>query len=356
MKKIEYDLKHYQLADYEKIVYDFTAFFSKKYQKILSLYQFGNTSHPSVSDLDLAIVINDQAVNPEIIQNIVQDANTFVTANEHRRYIFEHGILIYFKQTFIQRDYIHITPNLYCLYGDEVERHKTLDTQELMHLHFIAYASNALKNFERVSEMESTGLKNVLKLFQNAYHQFKIIESNLDVEAFSSKIYQMRSFAINTKWDSELEQKLLLFYNEVDAKLIRAYDLQMDRLSYEVFGEKIEDSVYILENERLEKRHRLFIELAAVYAKIFKEEGNCYSMIHQNMFPLRKKSLTLSRPYERLIRKQAQALLPACRLYEKYGATQVLGPMMCYHCSPVISQKRKLIGMLQWLLFRLQGL
>ncbi len=175
-------------------------------------------------------------------------------------------------------------------------------------------------------------------------------------EKFSHTIKQMRHWAIQTAWTLEAEQKLIAFFDETYAKLKQAYFLHADRLSLKIYSEKVEGVVYVLENGRIEKRHRLFVELAAAYARIFAEEGNCYAGIHRKMFPLRKEKFTLAEPYETLIRKQAQALLPSCLLYEKYGATQVLGPMMCYHCAPVISSRQKLVGIAQWLLFRLQGL
>ena len=89
------DIAHCTIDDYTSIINEFKTFFETKYQGKLSLYQFGNTAHPSVSDLDLAIVIDEETVTNDMVKNIIQDAKNFVQANETRAYIFTHDILIY---------------------------------------------------------------------------------------------------------------------------------------------------------------------------------------------------------------------------------------------------------------------
>lgn len=363
MKRIINDIQPYSVKDYQSITNEFTAYFSQKYKEKLSLYQFGNTSHPSVSDLDLAIVIDEETISENVIQNIVQDSDDFIKANTVRQYIFIHGILIYSKKTFSMAQYIHFTSNLHLLAGEPVPRIDIVNIQALEELHFIAYDTNVLKNFERIVDKKEVGLRRILKVLQNAFHEFRILEKedeqsqNIEnKELYSERIKQMRSWAYQTEWNREAEQKLICFVDEVFIKLKDMHVVELDKLSIKIFGEKIAGSVYVLENGHLEKRHRLFVELAASYTRIYKEERNCYAQVHKKMFPVKKEQFKLTEPYEALIREQAKALLPACRLYKEYGATQVLGPMMCYHCSPVISIKQKFVGMAQWVLFRLQGL
>jgi hypothetical protein len=363
MKKIINDIQTYSIETYQTIVEEFITFFSHKYAGQLSLYRFGNVSHPSVSDLDLAIVIDEESVAPATIRQIVKDAEAFIVANGPRQYIFIHGILIYSGLTFAQSNYIHFTSNLQLLYGKPTEMVEIREMEQIWDLRYIAYVANTIKDFERIRHVRQVSLRKVLKVMQAAFHEFKIIEemfgNTLQIhegEAFSQTIKQMRQWVIQTPWTSEVEQKLSVFFKEVYEQLKMVNILQMDSLSMKIFGESVPGFVYVLENGRLEKRHRLFIELAASYARIFEEEGNCYGAIHRKIFPLKKKQFLLVEPYETLIRKQAQALLPACRLYQKYGATQVLGPMMCYHCSPAISFKQKFVGIAQWFLFRIQGL
>ncbi len=358
MNKIIHDIEHYTLKDYQKITNDFINYFSKEYPKSISLYQFGNTSHPSVSDLDLAIVIDEDTFPKEKIQTLIDDAKQFVLENATRRYIFTHGILIYTKITFQGHAYIHFTPNLQLLFGNEIKQENIHNLSELWDLRFVSYASNTLKNFERINKKEQIGLRDILKIFQNVYHQFSILEikgHSPKNECLSEKIKQKRWEALQD-WSEKKEKEVLHFYYEIYEELKKYYFQYMDTLSIKMFSTQMTNKIFVLENKHFEKRHALFIELAAVYGKIFQEEANCYAKVHQTMFPLRKKNHHLHESYEILIRKQAQVLLPACQLYKKYSATQVLGPMMCYHCSPILSKKQQIIAIAQKLLFRIQGI
>jgi hypothetical protein len=360
MKNITYDLKPYTIDTYQLIIDEFTAYFSQNYRDMLSLYQFGNTSHPSVSDLDLAIVIDEKACTPIVIQKIINDAKDFTQANEERRYIFEHDILIYTYKSFSMHSYIHFTSNLNLLYGTPIKLSTISHEEALWDLRFISYATNILKNFERIEQKKTIGLRQVLKILQKTYHEFKILEQ-FDLSKINNKkkisneIKQMRSDAAKV-WSKETEQNLLTFYDHLHQKFKILYEEHMSKLAIKLFHSKFNKSIIVLENNHFEQRDQLFIELAAHYAEIFRDENNCYAKIHQKMFPLHKQIHTLDPIYEQLIRKQAQALLPACQLSRKYGATQVLGPMMCYHCSPLLNTKQKLVSLLQWCLFRLQGL
>lgn len=362
MKNIIYDLQRYTIKDYETITKEFIEFFSKKYSTQLSLYQFGNTSHPSVSDLDLAIIINKKTLSTELIHQIVQDADIFVKENEIRRYIFIHGILIYDMKTFSKSDYIHFTPNLQLLYGPFIKREKIQDISQVWDLRYIAYTTNTLKNFERIHYQKNVSLRMILKILQSSFHSFKIIEDIFNhipisnsQNTFSYKIKQMRQKIIQSPWNSKNEQMLHLFFNELYSKITKENTKQIQKLSLKIFDQEITEYIYIFENGHIEKRHRLFVELSASYARIFAEEGNCYASTHHKMFPLKKVQYPLTLSYEKLIREQAHALLPACHLYRHYGATQVLGPMMCYHCSPILTVKQKMISIAQWILFRIQG-
>ena len=348
MKRIVHDLAPYGNDVYERTVGEFVDRFAARYGEKVSLYRFGNRAHPPASDLDLAIVV-DSGTDAETLYGIVAEAKRFVRETEIRRYLFMHDILIYDTALFRARDVIQSASALQCLYGSPVPAEPVTESRQMDHLYFVAYATGAIRAFEQLSMQRTPGLREVLKTLQKAYHNFRRAGDS----SMCERVRTLRTEALAYA-PSAIPESFYPEVMQVRERFGRMYDERMDRLSSAFFEMLPRSGVRVFENAGIRRRHPLFLALAASYARIFREEDVCYARIHGAMYPLRQPAALPRAPYADLIRRQAEALRAACRL-RQFGATQVLGPMMCHHCSPGLSVKRRLVTPLQKTLLRLQG-
>jgi len=363
--KIINDIKQYAVEEYDEIVEEFTDFFGNKYPDDVILYQFGNTAHPSVSDLDLAIIIDDRRTEASMIRMIIADAKTFVRADERRRYIFTHAILIFPIKTFRYSIYDSNIPNKKHLYGDKiilVEGEK--DLQIILDLRLINYATNTLRNYERMRPKSQVGLRDFLKLYSAASHEFESYlacvpvakNRKKELEDLVSEIKTYRRTIIDESFQQIYDENNMItfldtIYDEFKYIYIDAMALISQRLTHKL----IKEDILFLENRRINKKHLLYIYVGALYGGIFSEKHNCYANVLHHFYPVDISKIYFNQDYVRVIEIQATILLDACRFYQEYEV-RIGGPLMCSYCLPKLSYKEKIRFSLQKFLYRLQGL
>jgi len=361
MKHIINDIKHYKTEDYDKIVSDFIQFFASKYGKSISLYQIGSAGFPSVSDLDLAIIIDESKLNESTIHSIIKDANEFVYQNEARRYIFTHSTLKYPIKTFSYNQYFEYMPNATLLHGQEIPIYtEEKDKMIIDDIMFIIYEANTLRDFERLRAKKHVGLRELLKVYQRAYYhlsrksyrQNKTLD-NAKMLQMADYVKQVRLEATTKILDNKQESFLISLFNELYSTVRYAYFSQMALLSEKIVGQRINKEIFVLGSGTIVKQPLFLHYMGALYAREFKKVGNCYADMHHLIYPLNISHLTFNSDYIDNIQKQAKILMPVCSFHKRFGV-KVSGPMLCYYCQPVFSKKTQLRYTLQKRLLQIQ--
>ncbi len=363
MREVFDDIQTYMVDDYNAIVDDFIDFFSSKYGDTITLYQIGSAGLPSVSDLDLAVIIDESRLSESVIRSIIKDANEFVFQNEARRYIFTHSTLKYPMQTFSYNQYFEDISHATLLHGEEI----TLKTQKadrsvIDDLIFMSYESNTLRDFERLHKKKRVGLRELLKVYQHAYyhlnkasyHQNKAVDP-IKLLQTSEYIKNMRRKATQIELDHKQETALVALFYELYYMVKSLYSSQIVLLSEKITGQRIDKEVFVLGSGSVVKQPLFLLYMGALYAREFANVGNCYAEIHRLMYPLDISHLDFDPRYIHIIRKQAEILKPVCSFYQRFGV-KVSGPMLCYYCRPELNWKLRLRYAVQKQLYRLQGL
>ena len=362
MKHIINDIEQYSTEDYDKIVADFTQYFSSKYGDTISLYQIGSAGFPSVSDLDLAIIIDENRLDEPTIRSIIKDANAFVYQNEARRYIFTHSTLKYPIKTFSYNQYFEYMPNATLLSGPEVPlKTKEKDKAIIDDIMFIIYEANTLRDFERLHAKQNVGLRELLKVYQRAYYhlsrtaykQNKMLDTT-SMRETAEYVKQVRLEATTKILDTKQESFLIALFNDLYITVKHAYFSQIALLSEKIIGQRIEKEVFVLGNGGIIKQPLFLHYMGALYARELRKADNCYADIHHLKYPLNISHLHFNAQYIDNIQKQAEVLKPVCQFYKNYGV-KVSGPLLCYYCKPDITWKLKIRYSFQKILYRLQG-
>jgi hypothetical protein len=362
MKQIVDDIQKYSADDYRTIINDFVTFFSLKYGNKISLYQIGSAGFPSVSDLDLAVIIDELKVDQTTMQAIIKDANEFVYQNEARRYIFTHSILKYPVKTFAYRQYFEFAPSVTLLYGDEVALKTREEDRDLIDdLMFIVYEANTIRDFERLWKKKTVGLREVLKVYQRAYYHFQRASyaqnRNMDtseMSRISEYAKQIRLEATHKTLDKKYETSLIALFDELYKVLRLSYRNHMGLLSEKITGKRFDREVFVFGSGGIVKQPLFLLYMGALYAREYAKARNCYADIHRLMYPLDISGITFDPRFVQMLAKQAEILEPVCSFYRRFG-TKVSGPMLCYYCRPEVSWKLRVRYALQKQLYRLQG-
>lgn len=363
MKKIYYDLEDYVEDDYITIVNDFVDFFASKYGNVISLYQIGSAGFPSVSDLDLAIIIDEKILNKTTIQSIIKDANEFVYKNKARRYIFTHSTLKYPIKTFSHNQYFEYMPSSTLLYGKEVRLEtEEIDKPIIDDIMFIIYEANTLRDFERLRKKSHVGMRELLKVYQRAYYHLSRSSykqnKNLNVEEMFQMAQYVKKVRLNASkkvLDHTHENDLITLFNDLYDMVSKSYTNQIALLSKKITGQYIDKEVYVFGSGGLVKQPLFLLYMGALYGKVFEKEGNCYASIHKWIYPLDISSLNFDPAYIKIIQKQAEILNPVCSFYKRFGV-KVSGPLLCYYCKPDVTKKTKIRYTLQKQFYKIQGL
>ena len=362
MKHIINDIEHYTSKDYDKIVSDFIQFFAAKYGDSISLYQIGSAGFPSVSDLDLAIIIDESKLNEPTIRSIIKDANEFVYQNEARRYIFTHSTLKYPIKTFSYNQYFEYMPNATLLHGQEIPIYtEEKDKMIIDDIMFIIYEANTLRDFERLRAKKHVGLRELLKVYQRAYYHLsrKSYQQNTSLNIdemleMSNHAKTIRLEAIHHKLTPEYQKLLISLFDKLYLMIKSSYHSQMVLLSKKIMSQSIDKDIFVLSNKRLVKKPLSLLYMGALYAREFSQADNCYADIHQLIYPLDISSIQFHPHYVQNIQKQAEILKPVCSFYKRFGV-KVSGPLLCYYCTPNITWKSKVRYTIQKILYRIQG-
>lgn len=362
MKRIIYDIEKYTIDDYTAIVDDFVDFFSSKYGNSISLYQIGSAGFPSLSDLDLAIIIDESKLNESTIRSIIKDANEFIYQNEARRYIFTHSTLKYPIQTFTYKQYFEYAPGEIWLHGEKVMLKTDEEDRYIIdEMMFILYGSNTMRNFERLHRKKSVSLRELLKVYQHAYYHLRWISYAQNDQIDSSKLLemseyakQMRLEAIQKVFNLDQEAKLIQIFKELYDLVKSSYYSQMALLSKKITGEHIDKEIFVLGSGGIVKQPLFMLYMGALYGREFEKAGNCYSEIHKLMYPLDISHINFDSRYVKNIQKQAEILKSVCSFYKRFGV-KVSGPLLCYYCQPNTGWKLKIRYTIQKVLYRLQG-
>ena len=185
------DLKKLDMDDYRKIIIEFVEQF--KYPKV-TLYSFGNIKHPSISDLDLAIVYDDR-LDDNFVEKIVEKAKKFIVSDEVKKYVFTHDILIYPRSVFRKIKFLHTFQNMKLLCGKEVDILVPSEEQQniIDKVHFINFTYNALFWLKGIRLQKKITLRQTLLALNSVRHSF----------VFLKKIYQDSNLI---KWIDILEE------------------------------------------------------------------------------------------------------------------------------------------------------
>ena len=362
MKRIIDDIEHYTAEDYAVAVNHFVTFFSKKYGDRVSLYQISSASLPSVSDLDLAVIIDESKVDDATIRSIAHDTRTFVYQNDMYRYIFTHALLKYPLQTFAYKHYFEYISSNTLLYGKEVKCHISVSDKSVIDdMNFLMYGANTLRNFERLQKKRVVSMRELLKIYQRAYHDLSLesYDQNSDLDTvkmrqMSEYAKQMRRSAIEKPLDTQHEKDLITLFEELYTLVKRSYQSQMVLLSEKITNRKYDREVYVLGKGGIVKQPLFLLYMGALYARELEKASNCFAGIHKVMYPVDISHVDFDPDYVQNLSKQAEILKPVCSFYKKFSI-KVSGPMFCYYCQPEISKKQKLKYGLQKILLRLQG-
>ncbi|GEM_PF-3404130 len=362
--KIIDDLQPVTSAEYRETVEEFTEFFAGRYGDEAALYRFGNRDHPPLSDLDLAIVVDESRSSARRIAGMIADARHFVRADRRRRYLFTHDILIFPRRRFARSMYDISLSEKELLHGRDIPFERPSDEEDekrVLRLRFVSYATNTMRNFTRVRRLGSIGCRDLLKLFNSAAHlisDWLVLGEEADGEsrealtAWSDALGRRRK-AFGTKGCGDREALLRVF--EEDARRLELfYDSCMTRLSETVTGERIDRKLWYLENGTLVNKHLFFLLTGALYARIFREKELCFARRHGAMYALKDTKSRFGEAYVSVVRRQAESLKDACRFYYRFGI-MTAGPLMCSYCRPELRGRERLRFLVQRGLYRIQG-
>lgn len=162
--KLINDIKQYTINDYEKIESEVIVFLKSNF-KLLSVYNFGSISSPSISDIDLLVCFEEPITKLEVIK---QRFRQFVVENNYE-YFFCHDPIFLNKEIFKYLPLFHTVSNFNKIYGKELnyeqgnyEYEKTLIWNYFFYKHIWSIRTNSELNCRQ------SGM-----LIKNMFHSIK---------------------------------------------------------------------------------------------------------------------------------------------------------------------------------------
>ena len=348
--KIINDIKKLDMNDYRKIIIEFVEQF--KYPEI-TLYSFGNIKHPSISDLDLAIVYDD-CLDDNFVEKIAEKTKKFIVSDEVKKYVFTHDILIYPKSIFRKIKFLHTFQNMKLLCGKEVDILVPLEEQQstIDKVHFINFTYSAFFWLKGIELQKKVGLRQILLALNSVRHSL----------VFLKKIYQDSNLI---KWIDILEEvrqdyslihKISLHeLEEIVFEYLQIFLARFLRkwIDFSEFDKLINKKVLILYGKRIIAVPGLSIIHGASYHKCCpKNKQSIYWKIHRSLYPINN-FIIKDRDYENVLRCQMEAAMEFEVLYRKFQIKPLI-PLMCNYCVPVMTKKQKIRSLLNSFLVKIQ--
>lgn len=349
-KQIINDLKKLDMDDYKKTIIEFVEQF--KHPKI-TLYSFGNIKHPSISDLDLAIVYDDR-LDDNFVKRIIEKARKFIISDEIKKYIFTHDILIYPESIFRNIKFLHTFQNMELLYGKQVDLLIPSEDQQSIidKVHFINFTYNALFWIKDIRLQKKVYLRQTLLALNSVRHSF----------IFFNKIYQNSHLV---EWIDVLEEVRQNF------SLIRKISLQeLEKIVFEClqiflanflrkwiyfFGldKLINKKIFVLYGKKIIAVPGLIILHGASYCKCCPENRqSIYWKIHRSLYPINN-FIIKDKNYESVLCCQMETAMEFEKLYRKFQIKPLI-PLMCNYCAPIITKKQKIRSLINSLVVKMQ--
>jgi len=332
------DIKKLNLEDYIKVLEEFIGEF--KYFEV-SLYSFGNIKHPSISDLDLVIVYDDN-LDKETIAKIVKKAKDFTISSKKKKYIFTHDILIYPKSLFNKIKFLHTFQNMKLLYGNSIDILTPSKEQQdiLEKIHFLNFTYNALFWIRDIKLQNKIYLRQLLLALNSVKHSFiflnKIFHTStlLNWIDILEKVRQDFRLAEKIKL-SELERIIFEYLQEFLENVVK------DWFSFPNIDKFKHKKFLIIYRKKFFPIPALILLHGASYWKCCPEYRKfSYWKIHNLLYPIDNFSIK-NEIYKHILKCQMNVAIKFEKLYKKFGIKPLV-PLMCNYCEPNISKKRKI--------------
>jgi hypothetical protein len=270
MIKFKNDLRQLTLTDYQDCLNSVIELLNNC-DWVNAIYSFGTINHPSVSDIDLLIVLineGDFEYNKDEIDKIVKSSNI-------SRYCFWHEPLVLLEQEFKYIRFFHTAKNLKCLYKNDNHKNRIIpvdeDYQFLLQKQLDIYYFMMILDIKKMTVVSKRWLLLVLNNLG-----FSLKANNAEgYVGFQNRLEGLRNKAvnnINTNIDAELtllvDESVSLF-KQVFKKDFNAHKINMVRIKKNTYLLFWGNEVKLLKFRRYEVY--LFPFQYAAYLKKYKK-------------------------------------------------------------------------------------
>jgi hypothetical protein len=205
-----YDIKKLKTKDYEVVIQEVVNFLSK-YKIVKSIYQIGGVSAPGISDLDLVIILDD---NAKEFTKIWHDYMS--QQSENSKYIFTHYPLLFNKSIVESGEFLEIYPifSLKHIFGEKyaitVKSNEFSDISNFLDLNlkFWAFEFRSKENSIRQSLLRLHSLKYPIQMYLRILN----VDNNKYIE-YIDKIVTLRVNCFNMK---DVEEEINILYIEAN--------------------------------------------------------------------------------------------------------------------------------------------
>jgi hypothetical protein len=187
---MKYDIKKLEVKDYEDVIQEVIVYLSK-YKMVKSIYQIGGVSAPGISDLDLIIVLNDNA------KEFTQIWSDYIKQqSKNSKYIFTHYPFLVNEEIFGNGDFLKIFPVFNLIYISGKEYDITLKYGQYEYISNYLDANLPYWSAEFSKEKNNSIRQNLLRLHSFIYPLTMIKNitnyENDQIQEFISTIKEIR--------------------------------------------------------------------------------------------------------------------------------------------------------------------
>jgi len=355
MSRLIWDIRDIGIMEYERVVSEFVREFNARG---VALYRFGRVKHPGISDLDLALVFDEEIVDAERLRCLVRRVRWFQEKTNLHRYLFTHDILVYPKQVFRKIMYLHSMQELTHLAGEpfSLDNVNKQDLDVVTRVHFLNFNWNALAWLAELKRSKFMSARNLLLALGSVQHGLSSALNYLSTEGslcdeisdWIEKIERLRSAR------GSLPEICLDGLYQILERILQVCASMwiVEWIACNNYQGYLDRVIWVLRG-RVPFRCSLALALhGAAYGNAVEGEISGYERVHRLLYPLGRLEF-IDEIYLRVIQKQIR-LLRYFERFEKEFSIKPLVPMFCWYCSAVLS-KRKYLGLVaNWLLVKAQ--